>query len=198
MSQDQPFTRKSPSWQFGCPHKLYGTQSQGNQGRANSVSQVDTDTHLPALWSCLRRAQKRDNGLCLPFCLGESCPPALTLMSDTSGPPHWCLSSCYPGAGAQREWVWPSLCVGSLKGTAWASSSFFHWLNLCWFLQPEIMWTYLPRTEPWAGGPGVGLGLLAPEISLPYFYPPHEDVGPARSTSLPFLPVWMDVVSLIP
>ena len=60
------------------------------------------------------------------------------------------------------------------------------------------MWTYLPRTEPWAGGPGVGLGLLAPEISLPYFYPPHEDVGPARSTSLPFLPVWMDVVSLIP
>ena len=25
--------------------------------------------------------------------------------------------------------------------------------------------------EPWAGGPGVGLGLLALEISLPNFYP---------------------------
>ena len=35
--------------------------------------------------------------------------------------------------------------------------------------------------EPWAGGPGMALGLLAPEISL----------------SVPLLPVWMDVVSLI-
>ena len=27
--------------------------------------------------------------------------------------------------------------------------------------------------EPWAGGPGVGLGLLIPEIFLSNFYPPH-------------------------
>ena len=26
--------------------------------------------------------------------------------------------------------------------------------------------------EPWAGGPGVGWGLLTPKISLPNFYPP--------------------------
>ena len=51
--------------------------------------------------------------------------------------------------------------------------------------------------EPWAGGPGVGLGLLAPEISLPSFYLPHMVVGPIHSTSVPFLPVWMDGVSLI-
>ena len=47
--------------------------------------------------------------------------------------------------------------------------------------------------EPWAQGPGVGLGLLAPEIALPNFYPPHMDVEPAHSACLPFLPVWMDV-----
>ena len=52
--------------------------------------------------------------------------------------------------------------------------------------------------EPWAGGPGVGLGLLLLEIALPNFYPPRVGVGPAWSSSPPFLPVWMDVVSLIP
>ena len=52
--------------------------------------------------------------------------------------------------------------------------------------------------ESWAGGPGVGLGLLAPEISLLNFYPPHMDVGANCFTSVPLLPVWMDEVSLIP
>ena len=51
--------------------------------------------------------------------------------------------------------------------------------------------------EPWAGGPGVGLGLFAPKISLLNVYPPHVDVGAALSASAPLLPVWMDVVSLI-
>ena len=67
-------------------------------------------------------------------------------------------------------------------------------------LEPEVVGTYLPGTGTlgWGGGEaGVRLGFLAPEISLPNFYPPHVDVGPARSASLP-LPVWMDVVSLIP
>ena len=52
--------------------------------------------------------------------------------------------------------------------------------------------------ESWAGGPGRGLGFLTPEISLLNFYPLHVDVGPAHSASVPLLPVWMDVVSLIP
>ena len=47
--------------------------------------------------------------------------------------------------------------------------------------------------EPWVGG----LGLLTPEIPLPIFYPPHVDVGPALSASLPLLLVWMNVFSLI-
>ena len=48
--------------------------------------------------------------------------------------------------------------------------------------------------EPWAGGPGVGMGPLDPEISLPNFYPPHMDVGPACYVSVPLLPVLMDVI----
>ena len=59
------------------------------------------------------------------------------------------------------------------------------------------MGTYLPVTGTLGWGPGVGLGLLAPEISLPNFYPPHMSEGPAHSASFPLLPVWMDVVSLI-
>ena len=60
------------------------------------------------------------------------------------------------------------------------------------------MLTYLPGTgPPWAGYPSVRLGTLIPEISLLNFYPLHMDVGPAHSMSLPLLPVWMHVVSLI-
>ena len=33
--------------------------------------------------------------------------------------------------------------------------------------------------DHWIGGSGLGLGLLAPEIYLPNFYPPHVGVGPA-------------------
>ena len=43
--------------------------------------------------------------------------------------------------------------------------------------------------EPWAGGPGVGLGLLVPEISFPNFYPCGCGASPFH--------ISMDVVSLI-
>ena len=71
-------------------------------------------------------------------------------------------------------------------------------LNPHWFLHPEVVGTYLPDTRTLGWGPGMGLGLLSPEVFLPNFYPPHMDEGPAHSMSAPFLPVWMDVVSLIP
>ena len=35
--------------------------------------------------------------------------------------------------------------------------------------------------EPWAGEPGVGLGLLDPKLSLLNFHPLQVDVGPASS-----------------
>ena len=36
--------------------------------------------------------------------------------------------------------------AGSLWGTSRDSRSFFHWLNTCWFLQPEVMGTSPPHT----------------------------------------------------
>ena len=61
----------------------------------------------------------------------------------------------------------------------------------------QKLWELIFLTlEPWAGRPGVGLGLLALEISLLSFYPPHMGKGPACSTSALLLPVWMDVVFL--
>ena len=36
---------------------------------------------------------ERDNSLCLPFCLRENCPPALTLMPHTAVPP--CMPLVY-------------------------------------------------------------------------------------------------------
>ena len=63
--------------------------------------------HLPAssvalLWE---KVQKRVNGLCPPFCVGESCPPALALMPDTSVPfrmplvPFKLLHQCWSSEG---------------------------------------------------------------------------------------------------
>ena len=59
------------------------------------------------------------------------------------------------------------------------------------------MGTYLPGFGTLGWGPGVGVGLLTPEISLLNFYPPHVGEGTVHSMSVPLLPVWMDVVSLI-
>ena len=58
--------------------------------------------------------------------------------------------------GGESEYV--SLCVGFLKGTAWGSSSFFHGLNPCWFLQPEVVGTYLPGTGTLSPGAWCGAG----------------------------------------
>ena len=52
--------------------------------------------------------------------------------------------------------------------------SFLHQLYPHWFLQSECMGTYLPSTGTLVWGPDVGLGLLAPGISLLNFYPPHR------------------------
>ena len=66
--------------------------------------------------------------------------------------------------------------MGSLRGTAWGSSSFLHCLDSRWFLQPKVMAPYLPGIGTWAGVPGVGLALFASEACLPDFYP-HNGCG---------------------
>ena len=65
-------------------------------------------------------------------------------------------------------------------------------------LKPEVVGSYLLGTGTLGWGPRVRLGLLTPEISLLNFYPPHMDVVPAHSTSLPLLAAWIDLVSLFP
>ena len=52
--------------------------------------------------------------------------------------------------------------------------------------------------NPVLGGLSVVMGLLATVIYLPNFYPPHMNEGPACSPPVPLLPVWIDMVSLIP
>ena len=85
--------------------------------------------------------------------------------------------------------------VGFLRGTTWGSRIFFHKVNPCWFLQPDIVGAYLPGIGTLGWGAWCVAGTLTPEISLPNVYPPHVGEGPAHSESLPLLPIWM--VSLI-
>ena len=143
--------------------------------------------------------QKRDNGFCLSFCLGESCPPALTLMLDTLVPP------CMPLIPFKvLPWHWSperlnlsKFVCDSLRGTAWDSASFFHQLYPHWFLHPQVMGTYFSGTGTLSWGPGVNLGLLAPEISL-WIFIHHRCIWDQPILCLHASPLWMDVVSLIP
>ena len=52
--------------------------------------------------------------------------------------------------GNESEWV--SLCVGSLRGTAWGSSSFFHRLNAHRFLSQTLWGLLFLALECWAVG----------------------------------------------
>ena len=62
-----------------------------------------------------------------------------------------------------------SLCVGSLRGTAWGSSSFFCQFKLHWFLQPKVMGTYLPVTGTLGWGAWCGAGTPPSQDILPEF-----------------------------
>ena len=122
--------------------------------------------------------------------------PALTLISDTSIlpcvslVPFKLLPQCWSSEEVSLN---KSVCVLFKKKC----------LRLQTFLPlPQSPPVFTARSygglifltlEPWARWPGMGLGLLIPEISLPNFYPPHLSVGPIHSVC----PTWMDVVSLI-
>ena len=69
---------------------------------------------LSALMSC-RKLPHQLSPLCqiiqfLPVCL-------------------WCLLSCCPNAITQRKWISVSLCMGCLRGTAWAPDEWLRWLE---------------------------------------------------------------------
>ena len=70
--------------------------------------------------------------------------------------------------------------------TCWDSSSSFHQLKPQWFFQPEVMEAYLPGIGTLGWVAGVWLGLLAPDIFLLNFYPPHVGI----SLHLSYQPGW--------
>ena len=84
--------------------------------------------------------------------------------------------------------------MGHLRGTP--EVSYFDSIPASFYSQ-KLWGLIFLALEPWAGEPGVGLGLLVPETSHPNFYSPHVDMGPACCTSVPLLPVWIHVVPLI-
>ena len=154
----------------------------------------------PACWLCGSvgvggRLQKRDNGICPPICLGESCPPVLTLMPDTTFSPcmplvpfkllPWCQSS-------ERVSLSKSVC-GFFKRNCLEFLQFLPPAHPHWFLHPEDMGTSLlshGTLEPWTGG--LVWGWDSSLLRYPSQIPPHVGLGPACSTSPPLLPVkWM-------
>ena len=134
------------------------------------------------------------------FLLGECCPPALTLMSDTSLPPGmtlvpfkllcWCWFR-----GSESAYMSPY--VGYLRGTALDSRSVFRRLNTCWFLQPEVMGTYILGTGTLGWQALWGWNSLFPRHHSRIFSH-HTYMWNQCTVSLPLIPIWMDVVSLIP
>ena len=113
--------------------------------------------------------------------------------------------SSHPDAGhfssSPYAWCLSSILVLKLKGSKCRSVK-RNCLGIQQFFPPtQPLLVFTARIygdlsswhwNPGLGGPGVGLRLLTPEMSLPNFYPLRMGVGPACSTSLPCPPVWMD------
>ena len=153
--------------------------------------------------SVSKRVQKWDNASAwhLEFCQGGSFPPTLTLMSDTSVSlciplvPFQLLLLCWSPKGVSLS----PKCVGPLRGDSWDSYSFFCHPKPHWFLQPELMGTYLPGSGTLAWVVWCGAGSFVPKVSFLIFIH-HTCVWDhvfCISMSLPLLPIWMNVISLI-
>ena len=97
--------------------------------------------------------------------------------------------------GSESELV--SLCVNSFKGTAFGSSIFFHWLNPCWFLQPEVMGTYLLGTGTLGWGASCGAGTPCSWEIPPEFLSTTCEWGTGLF-HVCAAPTTLDVVFLIP
>ena len=86
---------------------------------------------------------------------------------------------------------------GFFKRNCLGPQSFFQQLYPCWFLQREVVGTYLPGIgslgwRAWCGAgcphsQGIRLKFLSTALGC----------GTTHSASTPLLPVWMDMVSLI-
>ena len=98
---------------------LTPSELQHGGSRLKGIRDIQEGTELSSI---RMRVQERDNGLCPLFCLGESCPPALTLMPDTSGPPcmllvpfkllPWCWSSEGVSLSKSVYGLFKRICLG--------------------------------------------------------------------------------------
>ena len=166
-----------------------------------------------------RSAWRRENATTwlLEIFPGGSSLPALTLFRVRSLSPH--VTGALPAValvlnsrGGGSAWV-RSLC-GFFKRSILKIDSFFHCPKLQWFLQPEVMGTYLPGSGNLGCVVWPGAGIPYAPGSPPNFYLPHRNVGLLVllilhamlrlcaslpiSASSPFFPVWMTVNSLYP
>ena len=116
----------------------------------------------------------------LKFCPGGSCPPALTLVSHTSMSPYLPLVpfQLLPWCWSQREWVCisPKSTAGPSRRDFWESCSFFSCHNSHWFLQPEVMGSYLPGTGNLGCMFWFGAAISCSQGTLPDFYLPQVGV----------------------
>ena len=110
---------------------------------------------------------------------------------------HWCLSSCHPGAGVQMG-VSLSKSVCRFFKRNYLGLQKFLWLSPCWFLQPEVMGTYLPGTGILGWGTWCGRGTSSFLSYSFQIFVHHTWVWDQPVLRLSLLPVCMDVVSLIP
>ena len=180
-----------------------GTESQGisKGGPILSARLVDFQIwHLIVGFVALGGGLKKmGNGLDLPFCLRECCPLAPVLMPDTPVSPYMPLV----------PFKLLPLCWSS-EGVSLSKSVHGFFKGNCLKIQQFLLLTQCPLVFAARSYedlyPGIGIlvwgacvwrGPLASVISPLNFYLPYVDVGPACSTSLPLLPVWMDVISLI-
>ena len=146
---------------LGWAHKLGGTESLGfsmvGQTVLSRLKESQVWHQSPGSVAVLGgRVQKRDNGLCPPSYLGESCPLALILMPDTS------VSPCMPLVPLKLlPWCWSSegvslskfIYVFFKKNTyIWDSRIFFYHLNPTGFCSQKLWGLIFLALEPWAGG----------------------------------------------
>ena len=147
MSPDQPFIWKSS---LGGPINWVGQSlwesSMGSNKLARLMESQIWHQFAGSVWGGLRKGT----------------------MASALDAGHFHSSPCAIGAfqvatqvlelrGSESEFV--SLCVGSLRGTAWDSRSFFHRLNSSCFLQPELVGIYLPGTGTLGWGAWCGPGI---------------------------------------
>ena len=164
----------------------WDTASGNHQSGVNSVSQVGGISAIaPACQLCGSegRTQKRNNGLCQHFSLGESCPPVLAVMLDNSVPPYMSLMpfNLLPPCWNLEGGVQASQCAGPLRGAVWDSSSF------C-LPQPQSLLVFIAINYGTSWDCSPGLGLLTPQLSFLIFIR-HMWCGTSPSASPPLLPV---------